>query len=547
MGLFFNYDNSVCTEGATPAVFSFDPSISSLKELLIYELSLMSYYEVKLREIGENTEKIADEIINYITLTVVNLDFRKEQFLNIIKNIYDKAEKYKEHYKEICKKQNKECEILVGEKLAFKTKKEGIDAVNFGEKQSLIKNTVFSKNKKTLNDIAIMLISNACLCITELENYKVNVGDLKYKIPELLKVINHDKLSDEELQTVILNFAKDNKQIMDKHNETVLEQYGPIQVTDVDLSIIKGKCILVSGHCYKNLENLLEAVKDEDINVYTHNDMLFAHSFSFFHKYKNLTGHYQRSLNNLQLDFATFPGAVLVTQNSHPHLDVIRGRIFTPDNNPAYGISKISENDFGPLIQAAKESKGFKKNININEIKVGYDFEEIKSKFSEIIEKLKTNQYKHLFMIGLINYNIPQNLYFDKFFEILPDDCFTISFSYKRNKKNVMHIDSFYDISLIYSMLKKLSEYPDIIKDKTTVFLTQCQLPTISHCFNMKILGVKNIFISECCPNIVSPTVIEGMSNLFGIQQINDSPEKDLKQILSKPKTKKQKKEKRAD
>lgn len=543
MGLFFNYDNSVCNEGSTPVVFSFDPSITSLKELLIYELSQLSYYEFKMRELGEDTEKLTDAIINYITLTVVNLDFRKDQFLNVIKSIYDEVEKNKEKYKEVCKKHSKECELLTGEKLSFKTKKEGIEAVNFGEKQSLIKNTVFSKNKKSLNDITIMLISNACLCITELENYNISAGDLKFKIPELLKIVNHDKLSDSELKNKILKFSKYNMEIMEKLNETIMKKYGPVEVTDVDLSIKKGKCILVSGHFYQNLESLLEAVKDEDINVYTHNDMLFAHSFTFFHKYKNLIGHYQRSINNLQLDFATFPGAVLVTKNSHPHLDVIRGRIFTPDNNPAYGISKVSENDFSPLIKSAKEAKGFKKDIKINDITVGYNIEDIKVKFSKIIEKLKTNKYRHLFIIGLINYNIPQNLYFDKFFDVLPDDCFTISFSYKRNKKNVWHIDSYYDISLTYSMFKELAKYPEILKEKTTVFLTQCQLSTISHCFNMKNSGVKNIFIGECCPSVINPSVIDGMAKLFGIRQISDIPSKDIKSVLNP----KQIKRKRAD
>lgn len=541
MGLFFNYDNSICNESATPVVFSFDPSISSLKELLIYELSQLSYYECKIRDLGENTEKLADEIINYITLIVVNLDFRREQLLNVIKSIYDEVEKNKEIYQEICKKKNAQCEIIMGEKLSFTTKKEGIEAVNFGEKQALIKNTVFSKMKKTLSDISLMLISNACLCITELENYKISAGNLKFEIPSLMKIINYDKLSDEELKNKIYDFAKINRKIMIKLNETITQKYGPIKETEVDLSIKKGKCILVSGHYYQNLENLLEAAKDEDINVYTHNDMLFAHSFSQFHKYKNLAGHYQRSINNLQLDFASFPGAVLVTKNSHPNLDVIRGRIFTPDNNPAYGICKVSENDFSPIIKAAKEEKGFKKNIKINEITVGYDIDSIKEKFSTIIGKLKKNLYKHLFIIGLINYNIPQNLYFNKFFEIVPDDCFVISFSYKRNKKNVLHIDSYYDLSLTYEIFKELSIYPKILKDKTTVFLTQCRLETISHCFNLKIAGVKNIYIGECCPNVVNPSVIDGMEKFFGIKQISDSPQKDIKNIL------KSSKQKRAD
>ena len=143
MGLFFNYDNSVCSEGTTPVVFSFDPSISSLKELLMYELSQLSYHEFKLRELGEDTEDLTNDIIENITLAMVNLDFRKDEFLNMLKVLYEGVERAKEEYKNSCERHFCDCEMLIGEKLSFESKKEGIKAVNFGEKQSLMKNTVF--------------------------------------------------------------------------------------------------------------------------------------------------------------------------------------------------------------------------------------------------------------------------------------------------------------------------------------------------------------------------------------------------------------------
>ena len=531
MGLFFNYDNPVCNEGNTPVVFSYDPSITSLKELLFYELSQLSYYEVKLRALGKNTEKITDEIINFITLAIVNLDFRKEQFLNVIKTLYDEVQKLTQEYKECCKKQNVPFEPIIGEKLSFDKKKAQIQAVNFGEKQSLMKNTVFSKNKKMMSDIAIMLISNACLCITEIENYNFEVGSIKYKIPELLKNINYDDLSDKELKSKILNFAKINNQIMKQLHKIILDKYGPMQEIDVDLSIEQGKCILVSGHYYKNLEMLLDALKDEDINVYTHDDMLFAHSFSYFNKYKNLKGHYQRSINNLQLDFATFPGAVLITKNSYTHLDVIRGRIFTPDNNPAYGISKISENDFSPLINAAKKEKGFLKNIPINEITIGYNEDEIINKLNKIIGDFESLKYNHLFIIGTMNYNTVQSDYFNKLFELIPDNCFVISFSYNLKKKNFWHLDSFSDMSLFYKIFEEIKTHKNILKDKTTIFIPQCHLQTISHAFNMKIAGFKNVYLGECCPNVINPSLMNGLSKIFGIKKINN-PKKDIKYML---------------
>lgn len=532
MGLFFNYDNPVCNEGATPVVFSYDPSIISLKELLIYELSQMAYYEEKLRKIGYNTGKITDLIINYVTLTVVNLNFQKDVFLNIIKNLYDEVQKLTLTYKDECKQKDEPFEPVEGEKLSFETKNEGLHALKFGEQQSVKKNTSISKFQKTATDIAVMLISNACLCITEIENYEEQIGDEKFKIPELLKAITYDGLNDDELKEVILDFAKTNREIMIKLNQIISKKYGPIEETDVRLDIKKGKCILVSGHYYKNLEMLLEAVKDEDINVYTHNEMLFVHSFSYFHKYKNLKGHYQRSLNNVQLDFASFPGAVLITKNSHFNFDFIRGRVFTPDNNPAYGISKISENDFSPLIEVAKKEKGFTKDLTIGELTVGYDKKFIDRKLQSVIENFENGKYKHLVIIGTNNYNVPQTEYFENFFDNIPDDCYVISFSYNRKKDNVWHIGSFYDMSLIYGVFDKLKEHEEILKKKTTAFITQCHLQTISHAFNLKILGIKNIFLSECCPNVINPSIFDGLKDIFGIKKISSSAESDLAEIL---------------
>ena len=59
------------------------------------------------------------------------------------------------------------------------------------------------------------------------------------------------------------------------HSET----YGHPQPTLVPLSAKKGKAILVSGHDIKILAELLEATKDRGINVYTHGELLPAHSY----------------------------------------------------------------------------------------------------------------------------------------------------------------------------------------------------------------------------------------------------------------------------
>ena len=57
---------------------------------------------------------------------------------------------------------------------------------------------------------------------------------------------------------------------MKKLNEVIVEKFGPIEKSIVPLAIKKGKSILVSGYNYVDLEKILIATKNLDINIYTH-------------------------------------------------------------------------------------------------------------------------------------------------------------------------------------------------------------------------------------------------------------------------------------
>lgn len=123
MGLFFNYDNSVCNDGDATSVFSYDPTIYSLKELLVYELSQASYYGVKLRDSGEDITPVFDKILEFAGMILVNMDFRKEKLMSVIKSVYDFVLELEARYKSLCDAKGEVFEPLNGEKLSFGTKK----------------------------------------------------------------------------------------------------------------------------------------------------------------------------------------------------------------------------------------------------------------------------------------------------------------------------------------------------------------------------------------------------------------------------------------
>ncbi len=71
---------------------------------------------------------------------------------------------------------------------------------------------------------------------------------------------------------------------------------------------VKGKCIVVSGHDLKDLEELLKQTEGLGLNVYTHGEMLPATAYPGLKKYKHLVGNYGGAWQDQQKEFEQFPG-----------------------------------------------------------------------------------------------------------------------------------------------------------------------------------------------------------------------------------------------
>ncbi len=92
-------------------------------------------------------------------------------------------------------------------------------------------------------------------------------------------------------------------------------KYGHPTPTQVNVKATAGKCILISGHDLKDLYNLLEQTEGTGVNVYTHGEMLPAHGYPELRKFKHLVGNYGSGWQNQQVEFARFPGPIVMTSN----------------------------------------------------------------------------------------------------------------------------------------------------------------------------------------------------------------------------------------
>lgn len=534
MTVFFNYNNPNSTLAESGCPFSTDPSLESLKELLMYEFTQIAYYIVKLDELSIDTKEIRDKIISHISIMFVNLKFKKVEFSKIIQELKEDLKKIENTYSEMCKRKGITCQFLTSAMNLSTEKTDIFKDITEGEKQSILKSTTLSQTKRNLYEIMISQIETCSLYLTEIDNYNIDDVEGKMALIKLLNETNFPSKPDEKWIEKIIEFSHTTYRVMTALNDIINETYGPIEEKTIELSIKKGPAILISGHYFGELDLLLKATENEGINIYTHNDMLMAHSLNKVNKLEHLAGHFQRSANDLKVDFASFPGPILITKNSQPNIDLIRGRMFTLDKYPSFGMSKIENYDFSQLIQAAKESKGFEKDIESGTIKVGYNHEKILEKLHEIFEKIKNGEIKHLFIIDLLKQYPYKNEYLEEFFNLLSDDCFVISLSYPGNRENIWHIDSYYGYSVIYIILSEFLKNFDIEKLSLSVLLTNCNPQTITHLLNFRQLGIKKLYFGNCCPLTINPRLAKGLCEIFDIKYMTESPATDFQEILKK-------------
>jgi hydroxylamine reductase len=521
MNKFYYYYNPVCTGANTPTAFGSDPYVAVIKEMFISELQHLVYYIEKLKELDVNMTVYTDKVIEFIGILIVNLDFKKESFFVIFEDLYNNKIMLKKLYISACEKENITPSLLSNEISDATSKDLILKFLNNNEKEYKLKENKdnLTSEKKYLYEIIICLVLTACNYLIRLKSCNADYETGKNKVLQLFNNANNPDLSEQDLKESIEEFCVINYEIIKKLYKSIEIKHGKIISGSVPVIKKEGKAILVSGNNLNDLNNLLDAVKGLNINVYTHNGMIKAFMYENFRNNQNLAGHYQYSENNYSIDFASFPGPIFICGNSTPKIDLIRGQIYTTAKYPAYGIAKIENNDYSEIIEYAIDSKGFEINSKEETISIGYDASTINAIINEITEKKLKNDINRIIIIGMSeNIEIADDNIISKF----DGNDYILSFVNNENRKNYKYINAVYDYSLLYKIIESLKDnIPDIAKD-IIIYINECSKIAISHIFNLRYLGIKEIFIGQCCPNIINPNLIAGLEKIYNIKQFNN-------------------------
>ena len=517
----FQYDSC-----SSSGICSISPRTSALQRVLVLYLKLIGKYAMLLVEKGERDKNAEEFILNTITLAISNPEFTEESFITTVAKFKEKLPLIIDKYNEIFEEEDFKEKGLETLEL-FQQTDDIVSAIKFGEREFRKVIEKIPSQTRDLYNIMLVIAKSISINLLDLESFGKEYHAGFLTILKLIGLINEEEKNLETLKDEIYNAAKIDNEIMKMVHESQEERYGKQGIAEVSYTTTPSKAVLVVGSNIRELETILEALKETDIDVYTHDDMMIAHTFPKFSEYKNLKGQYGQGVENCLLDFATFPGPIILTKHSlHNIENLYRGRLFTTDYTCPKGVIRINNNDFSEVIESANNSKGFKSGKQCESVIIGYDHEETSFNIKKI---LKNGNYDRVFLIGLERYSLEQKTYFERLIKLLPENIFVISFSYNFAKEHTIHINTCFDN---FGIMRVFEEIKSLGLD-TTVFVPKCDRNSISQMIYLSENTKTQVFVGKCTPIILNPSLMNTLQTVFSINSIS-SAKKDLDCILNR-------------
>lgn len=519
-------------ECAIHGICSISSALSSMQEIILIYLETLAFYLLELENLGLSNKNIRRDVIDVFSALTTNVEYSQDSLNSVLSKIYEDLFQAKEIYNLVCKERNIPPKYLKS-KMKISQQYNIAGVIRQGQKSVDKKNQIINEDLKKMLSLLLLILKSLCLYIVELQELNVDIDQDYKELIFILDRMHFDNINDEVIDEIIRKSVKLDHELMKKTFDARKNEFGSIMPTEVSVSTRPGKAILVAGANMKELELILKATQDKGIDVYTHGQMIVGHTFPKLKVYPHLIGHYGKGLEHCIADFSSFPGVIYLTKLALYEIGhLCRSRIYTGDKIAQNGVIAIKDYNFEPLIQSALSAEGFTESDIKENIKIGLVEEEFLQRVNNLANKIESKKIKHLIAIGVSNQTETQKQYFEKFLELVGDDCFVVSASYRNNRENILTVDLDYVFPFSYKTIKIFKERGIFDDLNTTIFYTHCEPHTVPNLFMMRAVGIKNIYFDSCPPNLVNPALIDALRERLDIKEYT-TPQEDIKKILA--------------
>ncbi len=524
-----------------------DETTAALQDLLVHGAKGISMAAHRAAQLGARDPEIDQFVIQALFTTVTNVDFdpqRVEQFLNQAATTLQKA---KSLYESACAKAGQTPETLSGP-AGWQPAEDRDGLVRQAQEVGIAdRRTALGEDVAGLQELVLYGLKGAAAYADHARVLGHDDPGVYATFHEALDFLTKENPTTDELVGWAMKVGELNLKVMELLDAANTGTYGHPEPTQVRITPVQGKAILVSGHDLKDLEELLKQTEGKEINVYTHGEMLSCLAYPGLKKYGHLVGNYGGAWQDQRKEFDEFPGPILMTTNciQRPK-ESYQARIFTAGLVAWPGVSHIGDDrDFSPLIEAALAAGGFTEDAPEKTITIGFARHAVLGVADKVIEAVKGGAIRHFFLVGGCDGAKPGRNYFTEFAEQVPDDCVILTLAcgkYRFNKLDfgdIGGIPRLLDVgqcndaySAIQIVVALAGAFECGVNDlPLSMIISWYEQKAVAILLTLLHLGIKNIRLGPSLPAFVTPAVLQVLVDKFNIAPTG-TPEDDLQAIL---------------
>lgn len=528
-----------------------DDRTTVLQDLLIHSVKGIAVWGEKARQLGIKDEILDRFIAEALFTTVTNVNFDPDRIASIIREAYDYKEKIKQKFlNEYRRKQSKDFVDAVPSTAEWKPGVSLEELIDQGRKVGVLSNPELNEDIRSLREILLYGMKGMAAYDDHARILGYTNDDVSAFYYKGLTALQDDALTADNLVALIMEFGKVNLKCLETLDKAHTSTFGNPEPTKVYLGKRKGPAIIISGHDLLDLKMLLEQTNGKGINIYTHGEMLPAHAYPEFKKYKQLVGHFGTAWQNQQKEFDNLPAAILMTTNCiQKPSDSYKENIFTTGLVAWPGVNHINEDETGKknfekVIETSIALKGLEEEQG-NEITVGFAHNTVISIANQVINAVKSGAIKHFFLIGGCDGAKPGRNYYTELAEKVPDNAIVLTLGCGKFRFNTLDFGEIGGIPRLldcgqcndaYSAIVISTELAKAFECKVnelplSIILSWYEQKAVCILLTLLSLGITNIKIGPSLPAFISPNILKVLVEKFNLAPISTA-EEDVKNVM---------------
>ena len=521
------------------------PDVANLQDLLLFILKGIAHYRVQLRALDAVDHSADRFILDGLFMTITNANFDKQRFVEKIKEAIKLREQLKQAFLDKGGKP---------EKITFEGAFWTANTLEEMESKAGFVGVLSTENED-IRSLREMLTYG----MKGMAAYTEHAYNLGHENPSIYEFIDRGlvattlPLSADQLVRMVLECGKNGVDAMALLDKANTDTYGNPEITKVDIGVRKNPGILISGHDLRDLYELLEQTEGTGVDVYTHSEMLPAHYYPVFKKYKHFAGNYGNSWWRQVYEFQHFNGPMLFTTNCivPPHPDAnYKDRVYTTGSAGFPGFKHIERKpgqpkDFSEIIEHAKRCPA-PEAIETGSIIGGFAHNQVFALADKVVEAVKSGAIRKFFVMAGCDGRMKGREYYTEFAQKLPKDTVILTAGcakYRYNKLPLGDINGIprvldagqcndsYSLAVIALKLKEIFRVKDINELPIVYNIAWYEQKAVIVLLALLYLGVKNIHLGPTLPGFLSPNVAKVLVEKFGIAGITTADD-DLKFFL---------------